>query len=209
MSKKKKYYVVWHGVNPGIYENWEECKLQIKGFKGAIYKSFNSKEEASEAYSSPPKIATPIKDVKSADPIFTPLHGDILENSISVDAACSGNPGPMEYRAVYTATGQELFKFGPIWGTNNIGEFLALVHGLAYLKQKGWDMPIYTDSVNAMKWVKNRKCKTKLAADPRSAKASELIMRAEQWLIKNSYTTKIIKWDTKDWGEIPADFGRK
>ena len=36
-----------------------------------------------------------------------------------------------------------------------------------------------------------------------------LIQRAINWLNTNSYSTKIVKWETKKWGEIPADFGRK
>ena len=37
----------------------------------------------------------------------------------------------------------------------------------------------------------------------------ELIDRALVWLKENTYTTTIVKWETKAWGEIPADFGRK
>ena len=137
------------------------------------------------------------------------LPACVIDNSLAVDAACSGNPGPMEYRGVHIASRQEVFHFGPTKGTNNIGEFLAIVHGLALLKQKGFDMPIYSDSVNAISWVRQKKCKTKL---PRTAETEELfklIERAEKWLRENTYTTRILKWETKEWGEIPADFGRK
>lgn len=131
------------------------------------------------------------------------------ENSLAVDAACSGNPGAMEYRGVHVASRQEIFHFGPVYGTNNIGEFLAIVHGLALLKQKGFDMPIYSDSVNAISWIKQKKCKTKLPREPKTEELFKLIERAEKWLRENTYTTKILKWETKQWGEIPADFGRK
>ena len=95
------------------------------------------------------------------------------------------------------------------YGTNNIGEFLAIVHGLALLKQKGFDMPIYSDSVNAINWIKQKKCKTKLPRDAKTEELFCLIERAEKWLRENTYTTRILKWETKQWGEIPADFGRK
>ena len=86
--------------------------------------------------------------------------GNPINESLAVDAACSGNPGDMEYRGVYTATGQEIFHIGPLKeGTNNVGEFLALVHGLALLQQKGSDLPIYSDSRNAISWVKKRNAK--------------------------------------------------
>ena len=194
---KQKFYVVWEGVTPGIYSSWTDCQLQIKGYEGAKYKSFDSREEAERALASSPyayigKNATNKKG-----------------NSLAVDAACSGNPGPMEYRGVHVASQQEIFHFGPMKGTNNIGEFLALVHGLALLKQKGFDMPVYSDSVNAISWVKQKRCKTKL---PRTAETEQLFLlieRAEKWLKENTYSTPILKWETKEWGEIPADFGRK
>ncbi len=102
-----------------------------------------------------------------------------------------------------------IFHFGPMKGTNNIGEFLAIVHGLALLKKKGFDMPIYSDSANAISWVRQKKCKTKLPRTPETEELFLLIERAEKWLQGNTYTTPILKWETKEWGEIPADFGRK
>ena len=138
-----------------------------------------------------------------------PLPLEVQAESLAVDAACSGNPGPMEYRGVYLRTGQVVFHFGPVHGTNNIGEFLAIVHALALMKQKGVNMPIYSDSRNAILWVKQKKCKTKLERTPRTEELYQLIERAEKWLKENKYTTPILKWDTSRWGEVPADFGRK
>ena len=208
---KQKFYVVWEGVTPGIYSSWTDCQLQIKGYEGAKYKSFDSREEAERALASSPyayigKNATNKKENK---PTLHTLPAAVIENSLAVDAACSGNPGPMEYRGVHVASQQEIFHFGPMKGTNNIGEFLALVHGLALLKQKGFDMPVYSDSVNAISWVKQKRCKTKL---PRTAETEQLFLlieRAEKRLKENTYSTPILKWETKEWGEIPADFGRK
>ncbi|WP_462431135.1 ribonuclease H1 domain-containing protein [Bacteroides nordii] len=208
---KQKFYVVWEGVTPGIYSSWTDCQLQIKGYEGAKYKSFDSREEAERALASSPyayigKNATNKKENK---PTLHTLPAAVIENSLAVDAACSGNPGPMEYRGVHIASQQEIFHFGPMKGTNNIGEFLALVHGLALLKQKGFDMPVYSDSVNAISWVRQKRCKTKL---PRTAETEQLFLlieRAEKWLKENTYSTPILKWETKEWGEIPADFGRK
>jgi ribonuclease HI len=135
---------------------------------------------------------------------------NIIHRSLSVDAACSGNPGLMEYRGVYTDTREEIFRVGSFPNaTNNIGEFLALVHGLALLKQQNSDLPIYSDSVTAMAWVRNKKCKTTLKAGKINQALFDLIERAEKWLRNNTYTNQIIKWDTQHWGEIPADFGRK
>lgn len=137
------------------------------------------------------------------------LKGIVDFNAIAVDAGCSGNPGPMEYQGVYLGNEQRLFHYGPIHGTNNIGEFLAIVHALALIKQKGWNMKVYSDSYNAILWVNNQKCKTKLERTPETAQTYDLIQRAEKWLRDNPRHAPVLKWETSQWGEIPADFGRK
>ena len=205
---KKNFYVVWNGVTPGVYSDWNEAKAQVQGYDGAIYKSFPTKEQAERAFNDNPWLYVG----KNAEKKKVSIHNipEIVKDSLSVDAACSGNPGLMEYRGVYVKTGEQVFHQGPFeYGTNNIGEFLALVHGLALLKQKGFSVPIYTDSVNAIKWVKGKKCKTKLERVPENESLFYMIERAEKWLRENTYTTQIIKWKTDEWGEIPADFGRK
>lgn len=129
--------------------------------------------------------------------------------ALCVDASCSGNPGPMEYRGVLLPSGKELFHFGPIPGTNNIGEFLAVVHALAFLAQHGSAMTIYTDSRTAIAWVQKGKAKTLLARTPQTEQTYELVARAERWLCTHVWPNRVEKWDTDNWGEIPADYGRK
>lgn len=209
MAKQQKYYVVWKGVTPGIYDSWTECQLQIKNYKGAVYKSFPTREEAEVAFNSPAHAYLMRGDSLKVRPEEQKIPENFDLNCLAVDAACSGNPGPMEYRGVYLLTGQEVFHFGPVYGTNNIGEFLAIVHGLALMKQKGIDMPIYSDSRNALNWVQQKKCKTKLERTAKTEELFQLIERAEKWLRENSYTTPLRKWETQLWGEVPADFGRK
>ena len=217
MSKaKQKYYVVWQGREPGIYLTWEECKAQVHGAEGARYKSFPTMEEAEKAYAegAPPITRTQASNLKpqtsSPKSQISNLKSQIIQDAYAVDAACSGNPGMMEYRGVDVKSGTQLFHYGPIMGTNNIGEFLAIVHALAMQKQTGTAYPIYSDSRNALLWIKARKCRTKLPLNDKTAKAHELIARAERWLSNNDYSEfKILKWHTDRWGEIPADFGRK
>lgn len=208
---KNKFFVVWEGKEPGIYRSWEECKRQIHGYGGAIYKGFSTEAEAREAMLSPcwDYIG---KNAKPKQPSAVDIAKYGLPNleSLSVDAACSGNPGLMEYRGVYSKTGEEIFRQGPFnEGTNNIGEFLALVHGLAFLKQKNSPLPIYTDSKTALAWTRNKKANTLLVKNNDNAVLFDLVTRAENWLKDNTYTTEILKWETAVWGEIPADFGRK
>ena len=211
-KKKKKYYTVWKGHHTGVFESWDDCKAQIKDYKGAIYKSFDSFEAAKKAYKSN------YKDYVGKTKTFkSELSDEQLKkiglpnyNSIAVDAAVSGNPGKMEYRGVDTKTKKQLFIQGPFQeGTNNIGEFLAIVHGLALLKKQQSDKIIYTDSKTAISWVEKKTCNTKLPRSEKNKPLFELVDRAVQWLKSNSYKTTIVKWETKAWGEIPADFGRK
>lgn len=138
-----------------------------------------------------------------------PLPPQVRADAWAVDAACSGNPGPMEYQGIDLATGRRVFHFGPMHGTNNIGEFLAIVHALALMEQQGIKKAVYSDSYNAILWVNKRKCKTKLERNARTEPLFNLIERAERWLATHAYTTPIIKWETRQWGEVPADFGRK
>ncbi len=203
--------MVWKGKKPGIYESWDDCKAQIEGYKGAQYKSFQDFSEAKKAFNSNYLEYKGSSKGKKELSVEERLRiGEPNYHSISVDAASSGNPGKMEYQGVDTKTKKVLFKQGPYTeGTNNIGEFLALVHGLAFLKQNKSNRIIYSDSRIAIGWVRKKKCGTKLKKNQKNAKLFELIKRAEEWLKKNRYNTPIVKWETKAWGEIPADFGRK
>jgi len=208
---KKKFYVVWNGHQKGVFTSWNVCKKQISNFTGAQYKSFVSKEAAEEAFKGNYKdyVGKDTKTIKlSAEELKK--YGKPILNSIAVDAACAGNPGKMEYRGVTTKDKKQLFIQGPFEkGTNNIGEFLALVHGLGYLKQRNLDLPIYSDSKIAISWVKKGQCRTNLQITSENKVLFDFVKRAEKWLRDNTYTTKILKWETKAWGEIPADFGRK
>ncbi|PID67686.1 MAG: ribonuclease H [Flavobacteriia bacterium] len=210
MAKQSKYYVVWQGHKPGIYTSWTDCQKHIKGFVGAKFKAFKNRSVAEKAFAMGYAAfkASDLKDEVSID--WSQLSSQPVMDSIAVDAACSGNPGTMEYRGVNTGTAKELFRQGPFpQSTNNIGEFLALVHALALMKQTGDSRPIYSDSRTAMSWVRQKKVKTSLKKTGINAGSFDLIVRAEQWLKTNSYPNKILKWETKIWGEIPADFGRK
>lgn len=209
---KKKFYVVWKGKEPGIYTSWNACKKQIDGFQGAQYKAFASEDEAEKAFT---ETYDTYKGKDTKKPSLTAAEkaafGTPILESIAVDAACSGNPGLMEYRGVLTHNKKQIFIMGPFKnGTNNIGEFLALVHAIALLQQKKmYKLPIYSDSKIAMNWVQRKQCRTNIVFDNTNKEILNLIKRAEQWLKTNSFQNPILKWETKAWGEIPADFGRK
>jgi ribonuclease HI len=205
----KKYYVVWNGLKTGVFDNWKECEAQVKGVEGARYKSFEDREEAMKAFGGRweayiRKAEKRVSNPRVGNP-FSPI-----QESICVDAACSGNPGIMEYRGVDTNTRQQLFHKGPFpLGTNNIGEFLGIVHALALLKKSDSRLPVYSDSRIAIKWVRDKAYKTKLPRNRKTEPLFELLDRAVYWLNSNQYENPVLKWETDQWGEIPADFGRK
>ena len=209
-KKKSEYYVVWRGAKPGIYDSWTECEAQVKGQKGAVYKGFASRAEAEQAFASSPEQYIIRKPKAESQSPATHHQSSIILPALAVDAACSGNPGVMEFRGVIADTGTQVFHRGPFnGGTNNIGEFLAIVLGLAYLKQNNLPWVLYSDSRTALAWLKKKHADTKLEWNASNQDLFFMLRKAEQWLHDNTWTTPVYKWDTKKWGEIPADFGRK
>ncbi|MBD2844813.1 ribonuclease H family protein [Paenibacillus sp. IB182496] len=226
----KKHYVVWAGKTPGVYDSWPACQAQVTGYPEAKYKSYATRALAEAAYKDGwkkhwgrgGKAAAPAGEGKAAGaragagaarrpgskPAVSPASIDY--DSVSVDVGTHGNPGPIEYKGVDTATGELLFQVGPIPnGTNNLGEFIAIVHALSYLKARGSARTVYTDSRTALAWIRNKKIASTLRRDASTAQVWALADRAMRWLHENDYPNKIVKWETESWGEIKADFGRK
>ncbi len=207
-GSKQKFYVVWEGKQPGIFSDWSSCNASVQGYPNAKYMAFESRIEAEKALK-----GNYWQFVKKREPLalkgklFVPIpKGEAL----TVDAACSGNPGAMEYRGVWLESRIEYFRMGPYPdGTVNIGEFLAIVHGLAQLKKDGSAMAIYSDSKTAIKWVRDKRANTKLEQNATNKILFDYLARAERWLRENSYQNPVLKWETDQWGEIPADYGRK
>ncbi|MBO5028791.1 MAG: ribonuclease H family protein [Muribaculaceae bacterium] len=221
MAKRTKFYVVWEGRHPGVYDDWGDTLEQIDGFPGAKYKAYTSPEAATEAY----RRGYAERDAaelgrflmagrKQAPPepgkINFEAHPEIDRTAWAVDASCQGNPGRMEYRGVDLATGRQIFHLGPLeGGTNNVGEFLAIVHAMALMVQRGERHTIYSDSRTAIGWVLRRHVRTTLKRTAGNARVFELLERGLKWLFSHSPGITLRKWDTDNWGEIPADFGRK
>ena len=216
---KVNFYVVWKGRETGIFESWAACEQQVKGV-AAQYKGFATREEAEKAlaegaekYIAPRSSVNRQKcnavSVTDLSPTEMQQHGVLLP-ALAVDAACSGNPGKLEFRGVIADTGTQVFHRGPyIGGTNNIGEFLATVLGLAYLQKHNLPWVLYSDSKTAIAWIKQKKCKTQLEWNAENQELLLAVRAAEKWLSEHTWTTPIYKWNTEHLGEIPADFGRK
>ena len=208
---KTKFYVVWVGRKTGIFETWDECNEQIFAFPKAIYKSFKTKILAEQAFSGSSKefIGKNIFETDLSDEQIK-LIGKPIEDSISVDGAWNTSTGIVEYQAVHTTTKKVYFRISPLEdGTNNIVEFLGIVHALAYCKLNNLELPIYSDSSVAIGWVRDKVERTSHEKSENNIKLFDILDRAVKWLKENEYENQILKWETRAWGENPADFGRK
>jgi ribonuclease HI len=208
---KNNYYVVFIGRIPGIYHSWVECEYQTKGYSGSSYKGYISLDDAKTAFRKFNNSIPDNKDSKLKEAFSKNSEVEEIDyNTISVDGACAGNPGLGEYQCVHTQTGEQIFiESGFEDTTNNIMEFLALVQAIKYVTENKVDTKIYSDSITAMAWVRNKKANSNLRATKRNFDSKQMMDEAEKWLKENTYTVEILKWHTKKWGEIPADFGRK
>lgn len=212
MAKKPKFYVVWKGRQTGIFTTWVDCQAQTNGFEGAVFKSFESKSLAEKAFndSSYEYIGKDKKIVSKLSKEELLLIGSPIDDSIAVDGAWNNNTGIVEYQGINYKTKEVLFHIGPLEdGTINMVEFLAIVHALALCKQLKWNVPIYSDSKIALSWIRDKKARTNHLPSEKNKKLFEMLARAETWLENNTYENDLLKWETKAWGENPADFGRK
>ena len=202
--------MVWEGISPGVYSFWPDCQAAIKGYSNAKFKSFPSLEAARKAFEEGPDLHWGESSVRTSRETAG-TAGRPVANSLCVDAAWNTETKTMEYRGVWMHDKSTAFHRGPFENaTGNIGEFLAVVHGLSLLKTRSLDWPIYSDSRTAISWVQKMKVRSdSMAKGKTSRRVNELVERAVNWLEENEYDNKILKWDTEAWGEIPADFGRK
>ena len=150
---KKKFYVVWRGKKPGIYTSWQVCKRQIDGFEKSAYKSFSTLAQAELAFKNKYEDYIGKKPLpKKITKIDLQKYGKPILESISVDAACSGNPGPGGWGAVIfdKENNQKNISGNEKNTTNNRMELLAAIMALKKIKNNS-DVVIYTDSI----YVKN------------------------------------------------------
>lgn len=211
---KRKFYVVWEGRAPGVYDSWEECQAQVDGYPGARYRGYPSQADAVAAFRGDNRAELELFRVIGAhgnDIVNYSAFPEIRLDAIAVDGACAKNPGPMEYRGVAVATGKEIFHMGPLdGGTNNIGEYVAIIHAASLLARRGdFTTPIYSDSRTALSWIRRRRSNTTLQPSADNVRVVELLRRADAWIADNRIVNPLLKWNTELWGEIPADFGRK
>lgn len=193
LMAEQKRYVVWEGKEQGIFASRDEVKSLVLGVKGAKYKAFPTPQLAQEALTAgrEPYYQTQKKPDLQTLPF--------VKTSIAVDAACSSATGVMEYQGIDLVSGQQIFHAYFPQGTNNIGEFLAIVHGLSWLeKEKKTDYALYSDSKTAMSRVQQGKCKTSLAPQSAAEALFTVIKRAEKRLSEHQIKVPVLKWNTEE-----------
>ncbi len=165
----------------------------VSGVKGSKYKAFPTLQEAETAF----QIGR--VPYYQSEKKWNVQELPFVKKSIAVDAACSSATGIMEYQGIDLVSGQVIFRVSQPNGTNNIGEFLAIVHGLSWLqKEKKTDYVLYSDSKIAINRVKNGKCNTNFAPTAENLQLFDLIRRAEDWLANQSFSTQILKRHTDE-----------
>jgi len=152
---------------------------------------------------------------------IVPEVGPKPEDGIVVDASClpvrDSIPtdgyfhGVVEWQAVDLVSGQTIHASRPYeYGNINLAEFIAIVDALSLLHANGnTSTPVYSDSLTAIAWVKNRKMKTR---HPRTGNAYRIMGLADasmDWLLDTKPMNPVRFWDNVLWGENPADYGRK
>lgn len=208
---KKGFYVVWKGRKPGIYKTWEDCSEQVFKFEDGKYKKFDTYEDAVFAFHHPEQFLIAQKSFKNTQSsyqkniIATPSEG------ICVDGAYSSATKIGEYQGIDLKNNQQVFHRGDFEeSSNNLMEFLAIVHALAFCKQNNLPtLPIYSDSRTAIQWVKNKRTASTIPRSENNKRTFHFIDKAIIWLQQNDFSNPILKWETEQWGENPADFGRK
>ena len=76
---KNKYYVVWKGRNPGIYDDWDVCKKEIIGCKGALYKGFPDLKSAETAFKMGYEAYKKSTPIEKALNLFDEIHNEFFK----------------------------------------------------------------------------------------------------------------------------------
>lgn len=200
MTLSNKIYLV--EVTPGEYKefhSWPACQAFVKG-KNVPFGSGVTRDEALEkvARSRAYIDKNGSKTTKAAAPVGAPPREGICS-----DAGTHGNPGPCEYQ-VCDLKGKVLEHKKLGVHTNNYAELAGIGAMLQYAAINGITK-CWTDSQIAIGWIASGRLGP-------TVHERDVILRMVteiQTILRKNPKLELLKWHTKKWGEIPADFGRK
>lgn len=177
---KKKYYAVKKGYNPGVYDNWATAENQVKGYPGAQFKGFFSKEEAYEWFEG--IVSLEKRGASSRKKQIIAVNRDDGEADVIIytDGGAINNPGPGGYGVVLQHDNkQEEFFGGYRLTTNNRMELMACIVALQKTQRCPGKILLFSDSsyvVNGISkgWVKNWQRNGWLKSDKKPVKNRDL-----------------------------------
>ena len=191
ISKKEiQYGFQFRDETRGIIVNWYPKKGTVFAQKNDAQLVFPEKT-TSEA-----ELLSILKGNKKVTPLKKPTSG------ICTDAGTHGNPGPSEYN-VSDLNGNVLAHAHLGVHSNNFAELAGILAGISYAKTHRIS-DVWTDSQVCLFWIKNKR----VGKDVHERDAVLNLIEAIHSELKGA-SVNLKKWDTKKWGEIPADFGRK
>src|SRR5699024_3430530 len=158
-----KFYAVKKGKKPGIYKTWPDCQKQVKGFSGAVYKSFTSLEEAEafigDASSSVSKTKQG-EEIRWLSKSDSKGQTDIDTMSVYVDGSFDKKSGYFGYGGVVLYQGtKKSYKGGRNTECldkmrNVAGEIIAAMHAVKIAKKAGVKkVVIYHDYMGIAEWA--------------------------------------------------------
>lgn len=159
-----KFYAVKKGKKPGIYNSWPECQAQVKGFSGAIYKSFTTLSEA-KAFMGDSESQTSSKNANGQEIRWMPGHSEQTDDkaesmTVYVDGSFDKNTGYFGYGGVVLYQGKrKSFKGGrntkELAKMRNVaGEIIAAMQAIKIaLNAEASQVIIYHDYMGIAEWA--------------------------------------------------------
>lgn len=151
------YYSVAKGIKIGIYNNWEDCKSNVKGYSGAIYKKFKTFEEANNFLNNQ-GIKSIVKPTIINSNEKTKLDNLDKHYFVYTDGACSNNGTKKACAGLGIYFGNNDYRnvSKKIQGkqTNNVAELMAILNTIPIINkdlENGFNITIVSDSQYAIK----------------------------------------------------------
>lgn len=153
---KKNYYVVKEGSKVGLFNNWQECLASVKGYKGAVYKGFETKVEALEWFNGSVRVST---DLSGSIKVNGPLDsiGPIDYEVYTDGSFCKGK---YSYGYAFIKDGEVVFESNGVGEDleaasmrNVAGELAAVQHAVEKAKTLDVRIRIYHDYSGISLWV--------------------------------------------------------
>lgn len=128
-------------------------------------------------------------------------------DKIIVHSTANTKTKRMAYKGFNESTNKWIFKVKyKGYCTQNVADFMAIVHALHYCKINNIDLPIYNDNLVAIKWVKDKKVNSLLIKTKENHELFQSFENALVILKQNDFLNPILFWKKKELGNIKNPF---